>query len=361
MSLFRITTGTTYDDSHVKDTDFKLFYPAINRNMAWPTLEPYVKQAEECYIAPWISDAFYQEIELCYLDLPKTEVIALCNPTGFHKTKIDSIPAKDLVVYYLRIASAYYTIYTSMPHLNMRFGDAGLLETNPDDATPVRQWVYKDARWNALMTGYKYLDKAIALMESEIADGSVEYEKYRNSTAYSVSKELLIPNADTMDGFVNIKGSRRAYIGLRPYIRKAEKLYLKPLLREQFDEIKTQHTAGTLTTENAALLAYMQPLLAEYTIIEATPEINLVNQGDGWKVLDTTDGMTSSKDSYKEAIQHLINKAASNADYFKAELEGFLYENITDYPTFEASDANKDAASTSTACIENSKTGGAFI
>jgi len=363
MSLFRVITGTTYEDAGVKDTDFKLFYPAVNRNMAWATLEPYVKQAEECFIAPWISDAFYQEVELCYLDLPKTEVIALCNPAGFYKTKIESIPVKDLVVYYLRIASAYYTIYAAMPHLNMRIGDAGLLETNPSDALPVRQWVYNDTRWAALKTGYKYLDKALALMESEIESGSPEFEKYKLSTAYTVSKELLIPNASTMDKYMNIQGSRRAYIGLRPYILKSEKLYISPFLMEMYDEIKTQHTSGALTAANALLLGYIQPLLAEYTIIEATPEINLINQGDGWKVIDTTDGMTMSKDSYKEAIQHLITKAAQNADYYKAELERFLYANITDYPTFETSDANKDkdATTTSTICVNNSKTGAAFI
>ena len=128
-----------------------------------------------------------------------------------------------------------------------------------------------------------------------------------------------------------------------------------------YDEIKAEQLVGTLTDENKALLAYIQPLLAEYTIIEATPEINLVSLGDGWKVVESTDGMKSTKEAQAKAIQHLITKAAQNADYYKAELEGFLYKNISDYPTFEASTANKDADSNINTCVNNTTSGGAFI
>lgn len=343
MSFFRILNGTEPDKAKIKDTDFEQFYPSINTNMAWKSLEPYAYQAEQCYIVPWISEAYYQELSLVYNKLPIAQVIQLCTPTN-SQAFVEEIPVADLVFYYLRAASAYYTVYHSMPHINTSIGDAGIFEKTPDNTTPVRQWTFNTTRWDALIKGYEFLDKAIMLMESEIDVDINAFKKYRNSTAYSVSKDLLIPSATTLSEHVNIKGSRRAYISMRPYIRKSEALYLRAILGTGFfTEIKAEHKAGTLTAANALLLPYIQAYLAECTVYEATPEINIYNQGDGWKVLETTDGMNMSKDAQANMIQNIITKSKANQDFYLAELEGFLYKNIDDYPTFKAdTTANED-------------------
>ena len=345
MSFFRILTGEEYNKASIKDTDFEQFYPSINANMKWKSLEPYARQAEECYIVPWISEAYYQELSLHYNTLPIAGVQKLCTPTNSVKF-VTEIPAKDLVFYYLRCASAYYTIYQAMPHININIGDAGINEAAPDNMAGVRQWAYKNARWDALIKGYEFLDKAIALMEIEIEKTpGLCFVKYYKSDAYSVSKELFIPNATTLSKYVNIKGSRRAYCSMRPYIQKAESLYLRSLLGSDFyAELKVQIVdIETLTAENKKVLPYLEAFLAECTVVEATPEINLYNAGDGWKVLETTDGMTMSKEAQSNNVQHIVTKAKQNITYFRAELEHFLYNNLDDYPTFrDDTSANKD-------------------
>lgn len=365
MSFFRILNGTEYPKAKVKDTDFEQFYPAINTNMAWKSLEPFAYQAEQCYIVPFISEAYYQELSLEYSKLPIAEVQQLCTPTN-SANFIQTIPVADLVFYYLRCASAYYTIYDALPHMNLSIGDAGVTEKTPDQTMPVRQWTYKNTRWDAYMKAYKMLDRAIQLMESEIEKDANAFIKYSSSEAYSVSKQLLLPNATVLSEYINIRGSRRAYIGLRPYIAKSERLYLRPLLGTDFyTELKSQHTAGTLTAENTAILPYVRAFLAECATIESVPEVNLYNAGDGWRILETMDGITASKAVQDRSLQHLITKAEENRDYHRAELEGFLYTNLDDYATFKADEvANKESTTNQEedqAFEDEELEGGAFI
>lgn len=349
MSFFRLINDTEYDKATVKDTDFMQFYPSVSANMKWKSLLPYADQAEKCYILPYISSAYYQDLSLKYNNLPVAGVLKLCTPAN-SESFVTEIPVEAQVFYYLRCASAYYTIYDAMPHINIIIGDKGIHEPAVENMAGVRQWAFKNTRWDALLKGYQFLDKAIELMEEEIDDApDTAFPKYKNSDAYSVSKELIIPTAKTLSQFINIKNSRRAYMSFRPFIRNAETLYIRPLLgSDYYLELKTAlKSFDTQTTETKAainaLLPHLQAYLAQCAIVEATPELNLYNDGDGWKVLESTDGMSMTKEAAANKIQHLISKAEGNMTYFRAELEGFIYENLDDYPTFKAdASANKD-------------------
>ena len=97
-----------------------------------------------------------------------------------------------------------------------------------------------------------------------------------------------------------------------------------------------------MTAQQSKLVGLIQSMMAEYSIIESCPELNLVNDGTGWKVVDSTDGMNITKQAHKESLEALVRKAKVNADYLKSELEGYLYANLDSFPTFRDSDFNKD-------------------
>ena len=225
MSFFKIITTPTpvAGDEKVGDTDFKSFYPAVNTNMQWCTLHPYVEQAEEMYIIPYISQEFYEEMETEY---------------QLSGTIADEEKAKAFK--YLRTALAYYTMYEAIPHLNARIADAGINENMNGDTAPVRQWVFNNSQWKACKKGYAFLDKALAYMEAQIQDGNTDFDTFKDSDAYTITRDLLIPTASIFNEYYNIQKSRKAYVALRPFIRKAEQLHLKPFLCELYQEISTQ-------------------------------------------------------------------------------------------------------------------------
>ncbi len=353
MSFFKITDTTiAASKAQVKHTDFEEFYPAVNQNMQWKTLEPFITHAEEIYIKPVLGSAFYDELEGAYqtdsIDdnsgdvWQNTDGLNWIAPDG-QTWNLGGSVTKGEVLGLLRTASAYYTVYHALPHITIRIADAGTQETNTENAYPVRQWVLNSTRKECCFAAYIYLDKAIALIKSEIELGNADFDTFKNSTAYTTSKELLIDSAEEFNRFFNINKSAKAYNILIPYIRKAEEMYLEPLLGEAFvEEIRTAFIANTLTSDQVTLLERIKPWIAECTIIESTPEINLINEGNGWMIVESTDGIISNKMAQMETLKMLAGKAGTNAAVFKQRLESYLYQNLDLFPTFKASNYNKD-------------------
>lgn len=322
--LFKITESPTPPKPQVKDTEFKLFFPAINRSTDWSTIEPHVQMAEDVEIIPAIGQAFYDVLE-----------------TEYQSTGAIADATKAYTFRLLRTALAHYAMYIGLPQLNLRAGDAGVNETVGGDVAPIRQWVFTLNRLETVKTAHKYLDMALEHMEKQVEAGNTDYDAFKDDDAYTISRERLIPNARVFQRYYNINTSRRAYTRLRPFIRKAEKIYLKPLLDDFYDELASQHTAGTLTDENIAILPYVQQLLAEWAVLVALPDLNFVNDGDGWRVMENINAEMVSQASMAQSIQQLQTRAEQNAATFELQLKNFLYANLGDYPTYRDSDANE--------------------
>jgi len=322
--LFKVTNTGAGPNAKIEDTEFKRFYPAANRNMAWCTLEPFIQQAEDSFIIPAIGLPFYQVLE-----------------TEYQADGEIANGAKAYTFRLLRTALANYAMYLALPQLNLRIGDAGVNETSASDINPVRQWTFNTGRWESAKTAYQYLDMALSDMETQVIAGNTDYEAFKNDEAYTESKELLIPNARKFQRYYNLQNSRRSYTTLRPYIQKAEELNLRPILGPLLDEIKTEFLANTLTAENEAILPLIQQLLAEYTVVLALPDLNFVNDGDGWRVIENQYGVGSGQDSnLRNQLQQMHTRAEQNAAQFEIALKDQLYANLDDYPTFRDSNYN---------------------
>ena len=168
--LFKVTTDPAPPNPKVSDTEFKLFFPSINRSGEWCTIEPFIQMAEDQEIIPAISQEFYDVLETEY---QSSGTIADTN--------------KAYTFRLLRTALAHYAMAIGMPMLNMRMGDGGVAENSSNDIIPVRQWVFQGSRWEILKQAYKYLDMALAHMESQVSAANVDYDTFANSDAYTIS------------------------------------------------------------------------------------------------------------------------------------------------------------------------------
>lgn len=321
--LFKITDENAGPNKEVQHTEFKTFFPAVNRSTEFCTIEPFIQQAEDSEIIPAIGLPFYQVLE-----------------TEYQTTGEIADTTKAYTFRLLRMALAHYAMYIAMPQLNIRIGDAGTNETSASDITPVRMWVFNVSRWETAKTAYKYMDMALQHMESQVIAANADYDLFKTDAAYTESKELLIPNARKFQRFYNIQASRRSYTALRPYIQKAEDIFIKPILCELYDEIKTQHLANTLSADNTYILSLIQQLLAERTVELALPDLNFVNDGDGWRVTENQYGL-SEQSNLKESLQQMHTRAEQNAATFEIQLKNELYANLDNYPTYRDSACNE--------------------
>jgi len=343
--LFKITTNPAPPNPKVSDTEFKAFYPAVNANMEWCTLEPYIEQAEDLFIKPAISDAFYDVLD-----------------TEYTATGTIADPEQATTFRLLRVALANYVMFLAMPDLAMRLGDGGTMENNSGDTMPVRQWVFKETRWNAYRKAYRFLDSALVYMEDQVAADNADFATFEASDAYTVSRRYLIPDAATFQRYYNINRSRLTFVALRPYIEKAQELYVRPLLCDLYDEILTQYAAGTLTAANNTLLEHIRRYLAEATLTEAFPDLNFVNDGQGWITIADPDAATIAGDQLSQMQQNQLTRAETNAASFRLAIENHIYTNLDDYPTYKASSCNEiEDTENNTANPETDPEAGAFI
>jgi hypothetical protein len=321
--LFKITTSPAPANPQVKDTDFKSFFPGVNWNTDWCTIEPFIQQAEDKEIIPAIGQEFYDVLH-----------------TEYQANGSIADVVKAVTFRYLQTATAYFAMYYAAPQLALRIGDAGANETSGGDILPTRQWVFNLSRWENLKMASDYLDLTLQHMEQQVTASNTDYDAFANSDTFTINRELLIPNARIFQLYYNINTSRLTYTKLRPYIRKAEQRYLVPLLDDFYTELSTEHKAENLSANNQAILPYVQQLLAEYTVVLAIPDLNFVNDESGWRIIKNPNGMTMPG-NLKESIQQLHTKAEQNAATFEIELKNQLYANLDNYPTYRDSVANE--------------------
>ncbi len=322
--IFKVTTTPSgSDNERLKHTNFEDHYPSAHTNMAWKTVKPYVRQSIKKYVLPYIGSEIYDDLASKFqngdsLTDEQTEALEL-----------------------LQDCAAYYCVYHAMPHQNIVLADTGVQQNTPEHSSPTNQWSFKLARWTALLEADNILDQLLAYLEQQIEDSVAYFDLFKNSSAYNVKVSNFFRHTSELDEYLNINNSRRAFVALTKYITKAEEQYLYPILREDyFNEIRDELKGNNLSAENTTLLPKIRKMVAEFALVEAIPHLSLLIEGDGFKIVSSTDQYDSKQNltnkNHMDAIQALKYKAEENARIYRADLIRFLYDNADDYATWKA-------------------------
>ncbi|MEM9836166.1 MAG: DUF6712 family protein [Bacteroidota bacterium] len=325
MSYFKITTTPNPPSPEVQHTDIGAFWPGVNANTAWETIEPFVEQAEELFLIPHVGREFFDHLDEQY------------NGNG-----IDSESKLTRVFHLLRTALASYISYIALPELALRVGDAGIRENNNRESTSARQWVYKENMWKAQLKAFQFLDKALKIMEEEVESGNTDFNTFKNSSTYTISRRYFIASATALARYFNIANSRQTYVKLRPYMEKVQERDFRPLLGDElYDLLASQHLDGNLTEANEKLMQSLRRELAELTVAECIGDLNFIQDGSGWVTVENNDEGRPAGTRLSESIQQMQTKAEQNAKLFRMATERLLYANLEDYPLFRDSTANE--------------------
>ncbi|TDB67128.1 DUF6712 family protein, partial [Arundinibacter roseus] len=177
----------------------------IQQTMNWRTWKPFVQQAEMLYILPAIGQELYDEL---------SEAQTLSDKQS---TLLD----------WLRMAIAEYADLLGGMRLVLHTSDAGKQAPSGANMQSPGKWMIVAARKEAINKADLALEQALQYLESNKAS----FTTWKNSLSYTLSKELFIGSATEMTAyFPAARHSRRIYLALRDYLRKAEKFYIKPLL-----------------------------------------------------------------------------------------------------------------------------------
>ncbi len=284
----------------------------VQKNMAMATLEGYILQAQEHYILPVLGRPLLQALVI-----------------GVNSDNLTAAYG-DLLAYVQR-PLAFYALVAAAPTLMVQTGDRGIVEGLSDEAAPTRQWVMRDLVESWLQSADLFTDMLLEFLE----ENAQAYPEWASSDAYTVLNSTIVRSAAHLSRYVNVQGSRRTFLALRPYLLRAQELHLPEVLGEALYAELTQALAdGQPGTSMEGLAKACMPFVAHAAMVEALPEITVQISGSGIKVLQSSDGINSRLQASDTAISALQAKHQRLADTYRVALIKYLESYADLYPSY---------------------------
>lgn len=348
--VFKLDTGVTAADANVGQSNFKNHYPEVNHSMAWLELLPYIEQATDLFVLPYVGQTMYEAVVSIYQ-----------SGTPALSTK----QARFLEL--MQRAVAYYTIFHALPKKLGVVASMGVVVNNPHGGSMLpSQWGFKGQLWSVTKDADRFLDELLEFLQAEVNAGNTEFNNWKNADAYTEGKSDYFRSTKEFQGYHNICRSHRTFLALLPYIKKAQDKYILPILgKEQHAALVTAIKANNATSAQTSLIEAIRKCLAEWAIYMAVPALTVLIEEDGIKIVSRTDGMESrgnvASAFYKDAAAAHQSAAEENARTFRADLIDFLFANEDDYPLWVASDFYTNATISASSKVIGSETGGIWI
>jgi len=317
---FKTTAPSPPTEPSLADTNFLAHYTGANASMSFSEIEPGIRQAIGKFILPFLGREFYNElVEIFETNSTSTEPIA---------TAIEL----------LQDCAAYYTAYHILPERNAFLASMGTVQNTPNGGSqPASQWSWKAKRWSAIENGDKFLDLLLKHLEDSIKNGSPEFDTWKNSDFYKRRGSTFFRNTQDLDELLNIQGSRRSFISLVKFCRFVEAETISNILcTDLLEELNTQLESDSLSDANKKLVPIIREAVANLGLVEALPHHRIAIDGDGFRVVSSTDQFDDRRNQtnnvHENAIIALGNAALKKGQNAISKLVTFLRNNKADYP-----------------------------
>ncbi|HMB19630.1 MAG TPA: DUF6712 family protein [Spirochaetota bacterium] len=262
---------------------------------------PFVHDAEEKYIKPYLGKTQYAELSN-YVESGSS----------------DDSELNALLPYVERAASRFVLLMAS-PSMDINLGSTGYTTASTQGSVPASQQRVQKYDQNLEKLGYENIETMLEFLEESRDD----YPLWVNSDAYTFLTQNFLRTAKEFNELVSIEVNRLMFRKMKPTIRDVELRYIDSRISEDLaDEILTQINNSNVTSENQKLLNHIRPAVAKMTV--ASIKIEEFERGD-------TSFIIESKALKREEYQ-------DDAWFHLMEIQQILDNNIDDYPLYTNSD-----------------------
>ncbi len=231
------------------------------------------------------------------------------------------------------VAPLGFNLYA--PYSQVQISDAGWTNIEGDNRKPAYRWQAEKIEEASLLQGMMALEEVLLFLEENQAD----YPLWDYASTHS----RIINSVDEFEEAVSIDGSRMIFIKLLPHIDRAQKQLAGVMGKEQLAELLTAISTQALTPALESLWDYARQYVACEAFSKAV--VGLPVRFDGNYVRVYASQFPGGSDfapmvnAEMPTLSAIAQLYAQRADTAKEELRDFLYENVADYPLFEASKA----------------------
>lgn len=327
--IFKKTTGSPAATDKVGDYNFREHYPDMNMNMLWANVTPYIRQATDEQILPFIGEAMYDDIAT------KVEAGAV----------LDAAQIRFLEL--LRDAVAFHTVARALPLKKTTLASMGAVENVATEGTTTSSlWGFRTTLWQVVQLADKATDRLLAYMEGQVKAGNSYFDLWKNDPTFVVGSGDLFRTTGDFQPYFNINDSRRTFLQLLPIMKQSAQRNIVPALsKELYTELTTQVKENNLSAANEALLPYVRAALAHWTIYYASDKLSALPEHSGFRVTSNADAVDSRvlpQEALMQAIDRIKYAAEADARTSTAGMIAFVTDNADDYPLWKASNSNPD-------------------
>lgn len=232
-------------------------------------------------------------------------------------------------VYQLRVlaegALAWSALIKALPFLKIRIGDLGMMKGSPNNSLAVTKWEYIDTTDAAEREANDWLEDFF--QELEVQRPAV----WTASAAYKRRQRHFIRSTDEMAQYVSLGGGRnnRFFDQLVPYIRRAEELYVLPILTESdFEELrdKWQDPEAVWSKEEKKVLELIQQVVAPMAYFEAFPYLPLQVDYKSFSSPRSKDGAVEEREPDPDDVNTLKRQFFKDGELYTAKLKKKLHQ-----------------------------------
>lgn len=302
-----------------QDDSLKRYCGSFDQSIDIENYREIIEDVELTYIAPNLSTAFYEELVTAYNGTP-------------------SAPQAD-IIRLLQPAIAYFTYFQAINLRSVFVSDMGPGQGVSKDGTFIfpSKWRAQATLRSAFQTANRRLARALSFLDLNADD----YPTFKNSTAFDDSRRFFFNSVRELQPFLPMEAGQVVWNTLKVCINEAEQRYIYRLIGGTFfDELKTAIKDGSLTDDQKTLIDKIRWALVKWMRICAIPNLRLrFNENNLVEPDFGPDGIGyDGKAPQAEPIRSLWVTDQFAAREFLADLQSWLWQNASLFPTFMNSD-----------------------
>lgn len=170
------------------------------------------------------------------------------------------------LVKHIQLPVAYFAIHSFSQNADVSHEDSGRkVKIDAEREKLPWEWMLDKDEKAILKKAHRTTDRLIAFLEKNIAEEDLSV--WAESTARAAIKGQMIDSAEAFNQIYPIDNSRRFFLLISPFIREAERKYIKPALTPTvYDEIKTALASEEGFDDENGILPYIQTPLAYFAM-----------------------------------------------------------------------------------------------
>ena len=266
-------------------------YVKLNATSDFSTLAPYINDAQDKYLAPYVGNKLL--------------------------TTLETNPDDDLLKSLLCRALGPFSLALATDELSINFGESGHTVTRTDKLAPASDAKIERAMGSQFERAWANLDRAL----NYLVKNTSSYPDWKESDAYRMRQTQLFESAESFqeDGMVDIEYSYMTFLKLRTLIIRVEKAETITLLPPNIsiDDLKAS-SEDSYKRILSALQAFTGSRVASIHTSQSTR---------------TQRSSHGAQTEYKPVIRPLYEDMTDTGDYFdiqsdfwKTQIENLLVE-----------------------------------